>query len=122
MLPAACRRQAFCYDRLGSGMSQDIFKEIQELELVYDDGEPSDSNWHRIQMNLLIDVISQAMVERQKRDFFAGGNMFVYFDIEQAHSIATEPREKNPQFRGPDHCRTKGASPLPVNQTNRQHA
>lgn len=80
-------------------MSQDsILKTIEELDLVYDDGEPLDSNWHRIQMNLLIDVISQAMAERQKTDFFAGGDMFVYFSVEQAQSV----REKHPYFRGPD--------------------
>jgi hypothetical protein len=28
--------------------------------------------------------------------------MFVYFSVEQAQSVATEPREKHPQFRGPD--------------------
>jgi len=83
-------------------MSQNILKDIEELELVYDDGEPLDSNWHRIQMNLLIDVISQAMAERQKTDFFAGGNMFVFFSVEQAQRIAAKPREKNPLFRGPD--------------------
>lgn len=77
-------------------------KEIENLELVYDDGEPLDSNWHRIQMNLLIDVISQAMAERQREDFFCGGNMFVYFSREQAQIVATQPREKYPQFRGPD--------------------
>jgi Uma2 family endonuclease len=53
-------------------------------------------------MNLLIDVIRQAMAERRKEDFFSGGNMFVYFSLEQAQVIATEPREKHPQFRGPD--------------------
>jgi Uma2 family endonuclease len=79
-------------------MSQDIIKAIEELELVYDDGEPLDSNWHRIQMTLLIDVISQAMAERQKTDFFAGGDMFVYFSLEQAQGV----REKHPYFRGPD--------------------
>jgi len=79
-------------------MSQDILKAIEELDLVYDDGEPLDSNWHRIQMTLLIDVISQAMAERQKADFFAGGDMFVYYSVEQAQSV----REKHPYFRGPD--------------------
>jgi Uma2 family endonuclease len=78
------------------------FKEIEDLELIYDDGEPLDSNRHRIQMNLLIDVIREAMAERQKEDFFTGGNMFVYFSVEQAQIVATQPREKHPQFRGPD--------------------
>jgi len=83
-------------------MIQSILEEIEKLELIYSDGEELDSNWHRIQMNLLIDVIRQAMAERQREDFFVGGNMFVYFSVEQAQTVASEPREKHPQFRGPD--------------------
>jgi Uma2 family endonuclease len=85
-------------------MSLPALKElaIPTHELVYSDGEPLDSNWHRIQINFLIDVIGRTLAERQREDFFAGGNMFVYFSLEQALSLASEPPEKNPQFRGPD--------------------
>ncbi|MBW8877376.1 MAG: Uma2 family endonuclease [Acidobacteria bacterium] len=69
-----------------------------DFELVYSDGEPLDSNWERIQMNLLIEVIHQAMAERGRTDFFAGGNMFVYYAYEQARDVATGRR----YFRGPD--------------------
>jgi Uma2 family endonuclease len=68
------------------------------FELVYSDGEPLETNWHRIQMNLLIDLIYQVMTERGRTDFFAGGDMFVYYSYEQARDVAAG----RPYFRGPD--------------------
>lgn len=62
-----------------------------ELDLPYDDGEPMDTPRHRQQMNLLITSPELAWYDRD--DFFAGGNMFVYFDLSQT--------VKN-DFRGPD--------------------
>jgi len=81
-------------------MSQPAFSALAPLpfELVYSDGEPLDSHWERIQMNLLIEVIYQAMAERGRSDFFAGGNMFVYYAYEQARDVAAG----RPYFRGPD--------------------
>jgi Uma2 family endonuclease len=72
------------------------------LELIYDDGEPMDSDWHRIQMNLLIELIEQAMRERDRGDYFAGGNMFIYYSVDQARAVATLPPESTLHFRGPD--------------------
>lgn len=69
-----------------------------DFELVYSDGEPLDSNWERIQIDLLIEVIHQAMPERGRTDFFAGGNMFVYYTYEQARNVAAGL----PYLRGPD--------------------
>ncbi|MFZ1505587.1 MAG: Uma2 family endonuclease [Anaerolineae bacterium] len=50
-----------------------------------------ESNWHRIEMNLLIDSLHYHW--RQRTDYFAGGNMFIYFSAEQA---------RNRDYRGPD--------------------
>jgi Uma2 family endonuclease len=75
------------------------------FELVFDDGEPLETNWHRIQMNLLIHLIGQAMAERGRTDFFAGGNMFVYYSLEQARGVAREVaagRHDRRHYRGPD--------------------
>jgi Uma2 family endonuclease len=85
-------------------MSQRAWKTVEEptLDLVYDDGEPLDTNWHRLQIDRLLDVIWQAMAESGRQDFFAGGNMFVYFSLDQARSIAADPSPQNRQFRGPD--------------------
>jgi Uma2 family endonuclease len=62
-----------------------------ELELPYDDGEPMESNRHRQQMVLLIQGLKRAYSGR--RNFFVGGNMFVYF---------SETQVKKNDFRGPD--------------------
>ena len=59
--------------------------------LIFDDGEPLESNRHRIAMNLLIRSLPQAMGDRN--DYFTGGNMFVYYSRSQA---------MNRDFRGPD--------------------
>jgi Uma2 family endonuclease len=57
-----------------------------------------DSYWQRIQMNLLIGVIRQAMAARGRTDFFVSGDMFVYYSLEQARDVA----KGRPYFRGPD--------------------
>ncbi|MGG6265586.1 Uma2 family endonuclease [Leptolyngbya sp. AN03gr2] len=59
--------------------------------LIFDDGEPLESPRHRIAMNLLIRSVQSALQDRS--DFFAGGNMFVYYSRTQA---------MNQDFRGPD--------------------
>lgn len=60
-------------------------------DLIFDDGEPLESNRHRIAMNVLIRSLQQAWSDRN--DFFTGGNMFVYYSSTQA---------RNRDFRGPD--------------------
>jgi Uma2 family endonuclease len=65
--------------------------DIPEIELPSDDGEPLETNWHRLQINLLGDMLHQHWPERT--DFFAGGNMFVYYSLEQARTR---------DYKGPD--------------------
>ena len=65
--------------------------EIPDIDLPYDDGEPLESHWHRLQINLLGDMLHQFSPERT--DFFAGGNMFVYYSLEQARTR---------DYKGPD--------------------
>jgi len=60
-------------------------------DLIFDDGEPLESNRHRIAINVLIRSLQQAYLDRN--DFFTSGNMFVYYSSEQA---------RNRDFRGPD--------------------
>jgi Uma2 family endonuclease len=64
---------------------------LPPTDLPYDDGEPLESNRHRIAMNVLIDSLHQAYSGRD--DYYAGGNMFVYYSSRQA---------RNQDFRGPD--------------------
>jgi len=60
-------------------------------ELPYDDGIPMESERHVLQMQLLIETLRLRWADRQ--DFYIGGNMFVYFSLEQV---------RNKDFRGPD--------------------
>ena len=60
-------------------------------DLIFDDGEPLESNRHRIAMNVLIWSMLTALADRD--DYFAGGNMFIYYSAAQA---------RNQDFRGPD--------------------
>jgi Uma2 family endonuclease len=78
-----------------------LFPEVDlpAIELPAEDGVPLESNWHRIQMNLLID--STHYHWRDRRDYFAGGNMFIYFSSEQV---------RNRDYRGPDFFVVKGVA------------
>lgn len=70
---------------------RDWVPELPPTDLVFEDGIPLESNRHRLAMNLLIDSIYTVLSPRQ--DFFVGGNMFVYFSLQQIRSR---------DFRGPD--------------------
>lgn len=78
-------------------MSTATVKPTQEIlpnpptNLPEEDGVPLESDWHRLEMNLLIELVGLHFKGRE--DYFAGGNMFIYFDARQA-------RGRN--FRGPD--------------------
>jgi Uma2 family endonuclease len=73
--------------------------------LVECDGENIESSWHRAAISLLIDSLSHHW--RDRDDFFAGGNMIVYFDEEQT---------RGRYFRGPDFFVVKG---VPRDRTRR---
>ncbi|KYF76310.1 hypothetical protein BE18_18235 [Sorangium cellulosum] len=62
-----------------------------EDELPYDDGEPMESQRHRKQMELLIEVLELHWKDRD--DVYVSGNMAIYFSELQA---------KKNDFRGPD--------------------
>lgn len=64
---------------------------LPPTDLIFDDGEPLESNRHRIAINVLIELLQQAWSDRN--DYFAGGNMFVYYSSSQV---------KNRDFKGPD--------------------
>jgi len=76
--------------QLLEGVSRDF---IPENELVWSDGAPLDTIWHRKQINLAADVLEEALAERGVHDGFVGGNMFVYYSAEQARAIAEEVRQ-----------------------------
>jgi Uma2 family endonuclease len=74
------------------------------FEIVYDDGEPLESEWHAQQLPLLRTVIRQAMAEQGQTDFYIGTNMCVYYSLEQAREVHEEVNGGKPPraFRGPD--------------------
>ncbi len=60
-------------------------------DLPSEDGIPMETNLHRLLMMLLIEILEFLWAGR--KDFFVGGNMFLYYSVLQAR--------KN-DFRGPD--------------------
>lgn len=77
-----------------------------DRDLPYSDGEPMDSAWHRDCMTLLIDSLEYHW--RGRKDFFVGGDMFLYFSPEHVF---------NKDFRGPDFFVVKG-----VDHEKRRHS
>ena len=65
--------------------------ELPPTQLPTEDGVPLETNWHRMAMNLLIEALHFHW--RDRRDYFVGGNMFIYFSMEQV---------RNRDYRGPD--------------------
>jgi Uma2 family endonuclease len=61
------------------------------IKLIEDDGEPMESDWHVKAMGLLVNSINYHF--RDRDDFYAAGNMFLYFSPSQV---------RNNDFRGPD--------------------
>jgi Uma2 family endonuclease len=74
-------------------LSVEVEEEIPTppTDLIFDDGEPMESNRHRIAMNTLIRSLQLAYSHRN--DYFVGGNMFVYYSSTQV---------RNRDFKGPD--------------------
>jgi Uma2 family endonuclease len=87
-------------------MSQPAVAALAPLpfELVYEDGKPLETNWHVLQIQLATHLIRRAMAERGRRDYFTGGNLFVYYSVEQAREVSQEVRKGKEEraFRGPD--------------------
>lgn len=68
-------------------------------DLPEEDDVPLESDWHRLNMTLLIELVGIYL--RGRDDFFVGGNMFIYFDAKQA---------RDRSFRGPDFFFVREAS------------
>jgi len=68
-----------------------ILPDLPTIDLPAEDGMPLESDWHRGQMNVLIDSVAYRWRDRQ--DFFVGGNMFIYYSLQQV---------RNRDYRGPD--------------------
>jgi Uma2 family endonuclease len=73
------------------------------VQLVSSDGIPLESHWHALQIPLLLELVTNWL--RGRDDYYAGGNMFIYFSEEQA---------RNKHYRGPDFFYVEGVSRLPL--------
>jgi Uma2 family endonuclease len=60
-------------------------------QLPCDDGEPMETQRHKLQIDLLIEGLDTWLEQRE--DGYVGGNMFIYFSQAQL---------KNQDFKGPD--------------------
>jgi len=96
-------------------MSQPAVAALAPLpfELVLDDGEPLESDWHTVEFPLLRTLILLAMAEQERTDFFVGANIFVYYSKQQAREVAEEEKKgsKKRAFRGPDVFWVGGVDP-----------
>jgi Uma2 family endonuclease len=96
-------------------MSQPAVAALAPLpfELVLDDGEPLETEWHTLEYPLLRELIRQAMAEQGRTDFYTGGNMFVYYSVEQARQVSEEHAQGLPwqAYRGPDVFWVGGVDP-----------
>ena len=68
-------------------------------QLPCDDGEPMETQRHKLQMDLLIEGLDTWLEQRE--DGYVGGNMFIYFSQAQL---------KNQDFKGPDFFAVTGVS------------
>lgn len=77
--------------------------QLPDLDLPYEDGEPLESDRHVTQMLLCISILRYAW--RDRTDFFVGGNMFIYYSLDQAQQVIAELEGRAPTrvaYRGPD--------------------
>lgn len=76
---------------------------IEALDLPDSDGEPMENERERIQIDLVLDMLDYHW--RDRDDFYAAGNMFLYYTGEQARAIIKaihSPGRLRRLFRGPD--------------------
>jgi Uma2 family endonuclease len=77
--------------RMPATSTQSVDEVLPPTDLLEEDGVPLESDWHRLAMTLLIELVGLHLAGRE--DYFVGGNMFIYFDARQA---------RDRHFRGPD--------------------
>ena len=94
-----------------------------DFELVSEDGVPLETWYHHLQMTLFLELARWRMLELGHEDFFLGGDMFVYYSVEQAQAVVEEERQlvlfenglrpekpKKTAYRGPDAFLVQGAA------------
>jgi Uma2 family endonuclease len=82
---------------------EELAEILPNVELLESDGVPLDSDWHRLAIDLLVESILWR--HRPRDDFYVGGNMFVYYSVEQAETLS---------YRGPDFFYVEGVPREPL--------
>src|SRR5205085_5156640 len=92
-------------DVILSSMATDVKPEVTapNVQLIESDGEPLESHWHVCQIHLPLSSV--AYYFRDRSDYYAGGNMFIYYSVEQARTR---------RYRGPDFFFVEGVNRLPM--------
>jgi len=81
---------------------RELLRKYQLQELPEEDEVPLETYYHRLQITLLHELTYQLLKDRT--DFYCGGNMFVYYDIEQAEGVIqfVQGQRPNAPYKGPD--------------------
>jgi hypothetical protein len=69
-----------CSDPIAASLEQ-----LQRLKLPPGDGDKMESDWHVVSISLLDELVRNHLGE--SNNYFCGGNMFVYYSLEQAKEI-----------------------------------
>lgn len=81
-----------------------MLAELESLKLPPGDGDRMEADWHVVSISLLDEVVRQHLGE--PTNYFCGGNMFIYYSVEQAKEIEdyveAEEVARKPRFKGPD--------------------
>ncbi|MEN3000449.1 MAG: Uma2 family endonuclease [Armatimonadota bacterium] len=88
---------------------EEIIREAESIELLEEDGEPLESEWHVLQIPLLIEVVRQHLGDPSQ--YYCAGNMFVYYSMEQAEAVKTAPHTT---YKGPDFFVVRGVDGRPL--------
>lgn len=85
-----------------------FLERIKNLDLPEGDGEPLESDYHVMQIPLLDNVVRQHLGDT--KDYFCGGNMFVYYSLDQALEVKAyvAGRKQEAKYKGPDFFLVKG--------------
>jgi Uma2 family endonuclease len=88
-----------CPDPIAASLQQ-----LQQLKLPSGDGDKMESDWHVVSIALLDELVRNHLGAPQ--NYFCGGNMFIYYSVEQAKEIEeyveAETVARKPRYKGPD--------------------
>jgi Uma2 family endonuclease len=81
---------------------RELLRKYQLHELPEEDEVPLESYYHRLQINLLHELTYQLFKDRT--DFYCGGNMFLYYDLQQAEKVIqfVQGQRRRAPYKGPD--------------------